>query len=52
VIDRGMINDSVTEQRPVLHEPEHQNPPGRYFLLCAAAAKGRPAPQSNRVPRR
>jgi len=28
-----------------LHEPEHGNPPagGRYFLLCAATAKGRPA---------
>jgi hypothetical protein len=53
MIDRGMIDDAVTKERPVLHEPEHENPPGRYFLLDAATAKGLPGlPQSSRMPLR
>ena len=44
---RGVVDDAMDQQRPILHEPEHGIPPGvlrcfALFLLFPAAA-GRPA---------
>jgi hypothetical protein len=32
VVDRGVVDDPVAKQRPILHETEHGNPPesGRF----------------------
>jgi hypothetical protein len=35
MVDRGVVDDAVAQERPVLHEPEHGFPPGsRICCFC------------------
>jgi hypothetical protein len=38
VVGRGVVDDAVAQERPVLHEPEHGIPPGsRICCFCFVA---------------
>jgi hypothetical protein len=51
VIDRGMVDDPVAKQRPILHETEHENPPerGRFSSLRDGGRTAPALPQSSRT---
>ena len=36
VLDRGMVDDAMAQQRPILHQTEHGVPPGRFEILDTA----------------
>ena len=55
MIEGGMIDDAMQQERPILHEPEHGIPPGSTALRCSCCIRlppARPAaPQCSRARR-
>ena len=43
VIERGVIDDAMAQERPILHKPEHGVPPASAALCCSCCVAPQPA---------